>query len=111
MTLNLSKPGSEITARTETVIVRVEQDHNIDGSVSLTIHTAEWLTLPDGSKREIGQWTRHRAIYPDVETMTQLTAIAWGKSLDEAEKALSDYGAILNAALSALIARDTQTKS
>lgn len=108
MTLNLSKSGETLSATVETVIVRVTQNYKTNGSVELTIHTAEWLILPDGSKQEIGQWTRHSATYPDIDTMVTLTALTWGKPRSEAEKALSDYGDILNAALAAMAARDAQ---
>jgi hypothetical protein len=123
MTLNLSKPTGTLSADIEEVIVRVEQDHKPDGSIVLTIHTAEWLTLADGSKREIGQWVRHSATYPDVQTMVQLTALTWAPNqatrealaaeiltgaAGAAEAVLGAYGDILSAAKAAIAARDAQ---
>jgi hypothetical protein len=123
MTLNLSTPAGSIAADIEEVIVRVEQDYKPDGSIVLTIHTSEWLTLPDGTKREIGQWQRHSATYPDVQTMVQLTALTWapnqatrealaaevltGKA-GAASAVLGAYGDILSAGKAAIAARDAQ---
>jgi hypothetical protein len=121
MTLNLSTPAGSIAADIEKVIVRVEQDYKPDGSIVLTIHTAEWLTLPDGTKREIGQWVRHSATYPDVQAMVQLTALTWAPSqanrealaaeiltgtAGAAEAVLGAYGEILSAAKAAISAMD-----
>jgi hypothetical protein len=120
--LNLSTPAGSIAADIEEVIVRVEQDHKPDGSIVLTIHTSEWLTLADGTKRE-GQWVRHSATYPDVKTMVQLTALTWAPSqatrevlaaeiltgtAGAAEAVLGAYGDILSAAKAAIAARDAQ---
>jgi hypothetical protein len=119
MTLTLSTPAGSLSAAVEEVIVRVEQDHKPDGSIVLTIHTAEWLTSPDGTKREIGQWVRHSATYPDIETMVQLTALTWAPSqatrealaaeiltgtAGAAEAVLGAYGDILSAAKAAISA-------
>jgi hypothetical protein len=123
MTLNLSTPTGSIAADIEKVIVRVEQDYHPDGSITLTIHTSEWLSLPDGTKREIGQWVRHSATYLDVQTMVQLTALTWAPNqatrealaaeiltgtAGAAEAALGAYGDILSAAKAAIAARDAQ---
>jgi hypothetical protein len=123
MTLNLSTPAGSIAADIEEVIVRVEQDHKPDGSIVLTIHTAEWLTLADGTKREIGQWVRHSATYLDIETMVQLTALTWAPNqatreglaaevltgtAGAASAVLGAYGEILSAAKAAIAARDAQ---
>jgi hypothetical protein len=122
MTLTLSTPAGSLSAAVERVIVRVEQDYKPDGSIVLTIHTAEWLTLPDG-KREIGQWVRHSATYHDIETMVQLTALTWAPSQatrealaaeiltgeeGAASAVLGAYGEILSAAKAAIAARDAQ---
>jgi hypothetical protein len=123
MTLNLSTPAGTLSADIEEVIVRVEQNYLPNGAIQLTIHTSEWLTLPDGTKREIGQWVRHSATYPDVQTMVQLTALTWAPSqatrevlaaeiltgtAGAAEAVLGAFGEILSAAKAAIAARDAQ---
>jgi hypothetical protein len=123
MNLTLSMPAGSLSADIEEVIVRVGQDYHTDGSITLTIHTAEWLTLADGTKREIGQWVRHSATYPDIETMVQLTALTWAPSQatrevlaaesltgeeGAASAVLGAYGGILSAAKAAIAARDAQ---
>jgi hypothetical protein len=123
MALTLSTPAGSLSAAVEEVIVRVGQDYHTDGSITLTIHTAEWLTLADGTKREIGQWVRHSATYPDIETMVQLTALTWAPSQatrealaaeiltgeeGAASAVLGAYGEVLSAAKAAIAARDAQ---
>jgi hypothetical protein len=112
MTINLSTPTGSIAADTEKVIVRVEQDYHPDGSISVTVHTSKWITLPDGTKQELGTWQRHSATYPSVGAMVQAAAATWAPSqeyreslaeriqdnpLEASEAVLESYVGILNA--------------